>query len=31
MQSFDISEDGRQIIFDRFRDNSNIILMDLAR
>jgi Tol biopolymer transport system component len=31
MQSFDISKDGKQIIFDRFRDNSNIILMDLAR
>jgi hypothetical protein len=31
MQSFDISEDGKQIIFDRFRDNSNIVLMDLAR
>ena len=31
MQSFDISEDGKQIIFDRFRENSNIVLMDLAR
>lgn len=31
MQSFDISGDGKQIIFDRFRDNSNIVMMDLAR
>ena len=30
-QSFDISPDGKQIIFDRLRDNSNLVLMDLGR
>jgi Tol biopolymer transport system component len=30
MQSFDISKDGKQIIFDRLRDNSNLVLMELA-
>jgi Tol biopolymer transport system component len=29
MRSFDISEDGKQIIFDRSRDNSDIVLIDL--
>jgi Tol biopolymer transport system component len=31
MWSFDISPDGRQIVFDRIRDNSDIVLIDLAR
>jgi serine/threonine protein kinase/Tol biopolymer transport system component len=30
MQSFDVSADGKQIIFDRFRNNSDVVLMDLA-
>jgi len=30
MWSFDISPDGRQIVFDRTRDNSDIVLIDLA-
>jgi Tol biopolymer transport system component len=29
VQSFDISADGRQIIFDRLRQNSDIVMMDL--
>jgi Tol biopolymer transport system component len=28
---FDISPDGRQILFDRVRENSDIVLIDLAR
>jgi Tol biopolymer transport system component len=29
--SFDVSSDGRQILFDRVRQNSDIVLIDLAR
>ena len=29
--SFDVSPDGRQIIFDRVRQNSDIVLIDLER
>jgi serine/threonine protein kinase len=29
--SFDVSPDGRQILFDRVRQNSDIVLIDLAR
>jgi hypothetical protein len=29
VNSFDISSDGRQIIFDRSRENSDIVLIDL--
>jgi serine/threonine protein kinase/WD40 repeat protein len=28
MRSFDVSPDGKQIIFDRFRENSDVILID---
>jgi WD40 repeat protein len=31
VDSFDISPDGKQIIFDRLRNNSDIVLMELAR
>jgi Tol biopolymer transport system component len=31
IQSFDVTPDGKQIVFDRLRDNSDIVLMDLAR
>jgi serine/threonine protein kinase/Tol biopolymer transport system component len=31
IQSFDVSPDGRQIIFDRVRQNSDIVLIDLVR
>lgn len=30
MWSFDIGPDGQQIVFDRIRDNSDIVLIDLA-
>jgi len=29
MRTFDISPDGNQIVFDRLRDNSDIVLIDL--
>ncbi|MCM3876782.1 MAG: hypothetical protein NEA02_10225, partial [Thermoanaerobaculia bacterium] len=29
IKSFDISRDGRQILFDRYRENSDIVLIDL--
>jgi serine/threonine protein kinase/Tol biopolymer transport system component len=29
IMSFDVSPDGRQILFDRYRDNSDIVLIDL--
>jgi Tol biopolymer transport system component len=29
MQSFDVSPDGKQILFDRFRENSDVVLIDL--
>ena len=31
MWSFDISPDGKHIVFDRSRDNSDIVVIDLAR
>ena len=30
MRSFDITPDGKQIVFDRLRENSDIVLIDLA-
>ena len=30
-QSFDVTADGRQIVFDRVRENSDIVLIDLAQ
>jgi serine/threonine protein kinase/Tol biopolymer transport system component len=30
-QSFDVTDDGTQIVFDRVRENSDIVLIDLAR
>jgi Tol biopolymer transport system component len=29
MKSFDVSGDGKQILFDRFRENSDVVLIDL--
>jgi Tol biopolymer transport system component len=31
VQTFDVSPDGRQIVFDRLQDNSDIVLIDLAK
>jgi hypothetical protein len=31
MRSFDISSDGKRIVFDRSRDNSDIVLIDVPR
>jgi Tol biopolymer transport system component len=30
-QSFDLTPDGKQIVFDRVRDNADIVLIDLAQ
>jgi Tol biopolymer transport system component len=30
-QSFDVTADGKQIVFDRVRENSDIVLIDLAQ
>ena len=29
LKSFDVSPDGKQILFDRFRENSDVVLIDL--
>jgi Tol biopolymer transport system component len=29
MKGFDVSRDGKQILFDRFRENSDVVLIDL--
>jgi len=31
MRTFDITPDGRSIVFDRLRENSDIVLIDLPR
>ena len=31
MRTFDITPDGRRIVFDRLRENSDIVLIDLTR
>ena len=31
IQTFDVTRDGKEIVFDRVRDNSDIVLIDLAR
>lgn len=31
MASFDVSPDGTQIVFDRVKDNPDIVLMELDR
>jgi hypothetical protein len=31
MQNFDVSRDGKQIIFDRYRENSDVVLIDLPK
>jgi Tol biopolymer transport system component len=31
MRTFDVTPDGRQIVFDRQRQNSDIVIIDLAQ
>jgi hypothetical protein len=31
MRSFDVSPDGKQILFDRISENADIVLIDLKR
>jgi len=31
IQSFDVTPDGKQIVFDRLRENSDIVMLELAR
>ena len=31
LQTFDITPDGKQIVFDRLRQNSDIVLIDLPK
>jgi Tol biopolymer transport system component len=31
MQTFDVTSDGKQIVFDRLRENSQVVLIDLPR
>jgi hypothetical protein len=31
IEGFDITPEGKQIVFDRLRENSDIVMMDLAR
>jgi Tol biopolymer transport system component len=31
IQTFDMTPDGKEIVFDRLRENSNIVLIDLPK
>jgi hypothetical protein len=31
MKSFDVSPDGKTILFDRYRENADVVLIDLQR
>jgi Tol biopolymer transport system component len=31
MRTFDVMPDGKQIVFDRLRENSDIVLIDLPK
>jgi hypothetical protein len=31
MRTFDITSDGKQIVFDRMRENSDVVLIDLPK
>jgi hypothetical protein len=31
MRTFDITSDGKQIVFDRLRENSQVVMIDLPK
>ena len=31
MRTFDVTPDGKQIVFDRLRENSDVVLIDLPK
>jgi Tol biopolymer transport system component len=31
MRTFDITSDGKQIVFDRLRENSDVVMIDLPK
>jgi hypothetical protein len=31
MRAFDVTADGKQIVFDRLRDNSDIVMIELPQ
>ncbi len=31
MRTFDITADGKEIVFDRLRENSDVVVIDLAK
>ena len=31
MRTFDITSDGKQIVFDRLRENSQVVMIDLPQ
>jgi hypothetical protein len=31
IRTFDVTPDGKQIVFDRLRDNSDLVLIDLPK
>jgi len=31
MRTFDVTPDGKQIVFDRLRENSQVVMIDLPK
>jgi hypothetical protein len=31
MRTFDVTSDGKQIVFDRLRENSHVVMIDLPQ
>lgn len=31
ISDFDVSSDGRELVFERLQENSNVVLLDLTR
>jgi hypothetical protein len=31
MRTFDVTRDGKQIVFDRLRENSQVVMIDLPK